>query len=332
MGHSLQPTHKLRRGDTVEVRPGPEILATLDSSGTLDGVPFMPEMLNYIGGNYKVAARVERACDTIETGIARRMPDTVVLQGVRCNGAAHGGCQAGCVVYWKEAWLRPVSADEPPAVERPRQRGAELEQLVFSHTEVAGASPTQYKCQATEFLHATQHLGVWDARSFARELTTRNVRSWVFLRVCVRAILEGMRKSVGRWGDPVSPTVGARKPPPDLGLKPGDVVRVRSKDEIMSTLDAMHKTRGLWFDREMLPYCGSTHRVIARVQHFINEKSGEMIDLKTDALILDNVVCGGLDSPGRWFCPRAIYSWWREDWLEPVEQNRAATNRLGEQS
>ena len=41
-----------------------------------------------------------------------------------------------------------------------------------------------------------------------------------------------------------------------------------------------------------------------------------MIELKTDAFILDGVVCKGYQSDGRWFCCREIYSWWREAWLE----------------
>ena len=35
----------LQRGDQVEVRPAAEILATLDDRGTLDSMPFMPEMV-----------------------------------------------------------------------------------------------------------------------------------------------------------------------------------------------------------------------------------------------------------------------------------------------
>ena len=27
----------------------------------------------------------------------------------------------------------------------------------------------------------------------------------------------------------------------------------------------------------------------------------------------------------RWFCPRAIYPWWREAWLEPIAEIRGTT-------
>jgi hypothetical protein len=39
------------------------------------------------------------------------MENAVHLTGVRCDGQAHGGCQAGCLIYWKEAWLKRVDED-----------------------------------------------------------------------------------------------------------------------------------------------------------------------------------------------------------------------------
>src|SRR5215475_13657598 len=41
---SLYPNAGLRPGEMIEVRSLPEILATLDERGCLDGLPFMPEM------------------------------------------------------------------------------------------------------------------------------------------------------------------------------------------------------------------------------------------------------------------------------------------------
>ena len=40
---------RFRAGDRVLVRSPEEILATLDADGTLDGLPFMPEMLDWCG-------------------------------------------------------------------------------------------------------------------------------------------------------------------------------------------------------------------------------------------------------------------------------------------
>ena len=103
----------LRVGELVEVRSEPEILATLDENGELEDLPFMPEMLQFCGQRFRVGKLALKLCDTINWTGMYRMRHAVHLQGVRCDGQAHGGCQAGCLVYWKEAWLKRVEADEP---------------------------------------------------------------------------------------------------------------------------------------------------------------------------------------------------------------------------
>src|SRR5512133_2348873 len=114
----------LRPGDVVEVRPAAEILATLDESGAFDDMPFMPETLQYVGRRFTVSRRVEKICDTITaTGGSRRVHDTVYLEDLRCDGSGHGGCQAGCRIYWKEAWLRRV--DGHAHMRHPENHGAD---------------------------------------------------------------------------------------------------------------------------------------------------------------------------------------------------------------
>src|SRR5262245_37605705 len=46
---------RLRPGDLVEVRAPEEILQTLDTEGTLDQLPFMPEMLRFCGRRFQVS-------------------------------------------------------------------------------------------------------------------------------------------------------------------------------------------------------------------------------------------------------------------------------------
>src|SRR5262245_31670104 len=110
MTHTSSSSRRLnlRVGDLVEIRSESEILATLDEAGTLDALPFMPEMLKYCGQRVRVYKRADKTCDTIEYSGSRRMLNTVHLEGLRCNGSAHGGCQAGCLLFWKEAWLLRV--------------------------------------------------------------------------------------------------------------------------------------------------------------------------------------------------------------------------------
>ncbi len=315
---------QLRRDDVVELRSPAEILETLDEDGCLDGVPFMPEMLRFFGGQFTVVARVERACDTVNPINSRRMPNTVLLDGLRCDGSAHGGCEAGCLLYWKEPWLRRVSGVDTHPADVPNGSLEQLEDRVQGNTRAAptanGGQKEIFRCQATEFPEATEPLSWFDAGSFVRELTGGNVGIWPWLKVSIRAFLYalGLKLRLHMPG-PVHPRLGDVTRTPELSLKAGDLVRVKSKAEIERTLDSAFKTRGLGYDREMLPYCGQTHTVKRQVTRFIDEATGEMVELKSDAVILDGVVCRGQHSIGRWFCPRAIYPWWRDCWLERVE-------------
>lgn len=105
-GVSWPEVLKLQPGELVEVRPKEEILATLDEGGNHKGMVFMPEMLEYCGRQFRVYKRVERLI--IETtGEARRMKNTVLLDGVICDGW-DGACDRSCFYFWREAWLRRV--------------------------------------------------------------------------------------------------------------------------------------------------------------------------------------------------------------------------------
>jgi hypothetical protein len=106
-----------------------------------------------------------------------------------------------------------------------------------------------------------------------------------------------------------------------LDLQPGELVEVRSRDEIFATLDDRDRTRGLRFDSEMLKYCGARGRVLRRVEHIIDESTGKMLHIKGDCIILDGVVCTGDYHRS---CPRRIYPYWREAWLKRVPETQPA--------
>ena len=99
----------LQAGEWVQVRSREEILATLDADGRLDELPFMPEMLKYCGARMIVGKRAHKTCDPAIGIGGRKMANTVHLSNIRCDGAAHDGCQAACLIFWKEAWLKPVA-------------------------------------------------------------------------------------------------------------------------------------------------------------------------------------------------------------------------------
>ena len=72
------PMLDLSPGELVRVRSASEIFSTLDASGTLEGLPFMPEMLKYCGRTLPVTQRADTTC--AGAGVVRRMRNTVHLQ------------------------------------------------------------------------------------------------------------------------------------------------------------------------------------------------------------------------------------------------------------
>ena len=119
-----------------------------------------------------------------------------------------------------------------------------------------------------------------------------------------------------------NPTPAPTKP---LNLQPGELVRVKPHSEILKTLNTASKNRGLYFDAEMVPFCGGTYSVLRRVNKIIDEKTGKMAKMKDESIILDGVFCQARYSHCRMFCPRAIYPYWREIWLERVSEVPAAS-------
>jgi GT2 family glycosyltransferase len=328
------PMTALRAGDWVRVRSVEEILATLDGEGSRDALPFMPEMLQHAGRRFQVFKSSHKTCAPPDMSI-RRMADTVHLEGLRCDGEAHGGCRAGCLLFWKEAWLErvhgpaedgsqvpPGEARDPTATRPPPGVPAILTRAtrVPPASEEADDGP-RYRCQSTDLVQATSRARWWDLRLYLRDLTSRNVSLWDLLRyVPIAALNMALRRANRRQYPFLRPRPsGDTTPPAELNLQPGEWVRVRSKDEIMRTVDKKQKNRGLRFDAEMVPYCGKTVRVLRRAEKFIDESTGRMIEPRGPCLILEGVACGGCLSQGRLFCPRRIYSFWREVWLERVE-------------
>jgi hypothetical protein len=325
----------LRIGELVEVRSAEEILATLDQQGRLDALPFMPEMLQFAGKRLRVYKRAVKACDTIGNTGMYRMERAVHLEGARCDGSAHGGCQAACLLYWKEAWLKPVPPDaEAPA--EPAQAAATPAAgcTVATLLEATRAPSTdggeeRYSCQATEMPKAAPaHIAGWDLRQYVQDVRVGNARPLQAMRGLAIHLFNKYQAASARFlprrlrihgGDQypfLQGRVEGKTPKELLDLQPGDLVEVKSKEEILETLDKTGHNRGLRFDVEMLKYCGTRARVRSRVSQIVDEKTGKMLRFRGEGIILEGVVC---TADYHQFCPRSIYPYWREIWLRRVE-------------
>jgi len=132
--------HKFSRGDLVQVRSEAEIRHTLDSQNRLEGLPWMPEMLRYCGRVFRVYRRAEKVFLDHYCYVGR-LENTVLLEGVRCNGSDHGGCQMGCLLLWKEDWLRPAPEHAHP--ENPAADELDAAASTVSFTSLASESQPQ---------------------------------------------------------------------------------------------------------------------------------------------------------------------------------------------
>jgi len=307
-------SRRLSAGELVEVRSKDEILATLDKNSCLDGLPFMPEMFQYCGMRFRVYKRAHKTCDTVfpirgrrmsnESSASRRLP---VLQSA--SSGSQIGCSEACV------WQASSSAGE----------NGEL----------------TYRCQATQLPDATSELNWWDIRQYLEDYSSGNVTFIAIVKAAMHAALFQIRRRLpkGGWRVPGVydrtiarltgvpwPTrrgpIATGKPTPSqvLNLQPGELIKVKPYSEILPTLNYKRQNRGMIFDKEMVPFCGGEFRVLKRVNRIIDEKTGKMLEMKNPCIILDSVYCQSQYSECRLFCPRSIYSYWREIWLERVPQ------------
>jgi hypothetical protein len=319
----------------VRVRRAEEISRTLDEEGKLDGLPFMPEMLAYCGRAMPVFKRADKTCDG--RGGARRMDDAVHRVGVRCDGSAHGGCQAACLHLLEGSVLErasmngvapSVGANATAAVADSSNSAAVVtsDRLlpVAATTKPVDGDEVVYQCQATEVLNATRPLPLWEPQQYVQV-----VRNWGVRKLVRNLTISGFnklqhfsRRFLPAWlrvrGGQRYPALSGRLtkiPKETLGLQPGELVRVKRKEEILATRDTQNRNRGLMFDVEMLRYCGKTARVKQRIDRIIDEHTGKMIEINSDCVTLEGFVCM---ADYHRLCTRSVYEYFREIWLERV--------------
>jgi hypothetical protein len=323
----------LRCGDIVEVRSRDEILATLDADGRLDGLPFMPEMLQFAGRSFEIGKRAHKACDTTTDMSIREVPAAVHLQDVRCDGSAHAGCETGCLIFWKEAWLKRPGSPDTPAPE-PKVSTEVLQERTRTTVQTESGPAERFVCQATSFRDWSKPLPFWSPRQYFVDVRSGNVRlralfvGLVFLALnkyqdfSAAHLPSFLRMRKGQRFPVVSGKLD-KTPKRALDLQPGDRVRVRSRREIVATLDQRARNRGLQFDAELLAFCDKESTVRKRVSKLIDERTGEMRTLPGECIVLE-----GFECPGTYhrFCPKGSLPFWREIWLDRVD---SGTNSRG---
>ncbi len=215
-----------RVGDWVEVRGIEEILSTLDADGCLNGMPFMPEMAQFCGRRFQVHKSAHKGCDTVRPVRSRWFDDAVHLP-TRCDGEAHDGCQAGCLLYWKTAWLKPVDGPgdrQRPAMAAPQEVPIDLSGLRETTIARREAGVPVFRCQATQLPHSSRDLQWWDVRQYVLDYRSGNVGLWTIMCGAAYAAFENLSNlgiGIGRpmrWFiQHVSLALGRRQVPEEHG-------------------------------------------------------------------------------------------------------------------
>lgn len=297
---------KLMPGDLVEVRSAVEILLTLDEKGRLENLPFMPEMLKFCGQRLRISRRALKTC--VDDQDIRRLDSTVFLEEARCDGGNHGGCGRACLIFWKEAWLKPVDGSiSQNGFHAPKVTQSDLVSLAMRNGE--------FFCQSSEIVEASKPLPWWQAKQYLwdvkyNQISYRNSLHSLFIAVYNKIAHHGRFRS---WGM-VTGSGDTASSLQSLHLKPGELVRVKSLAEIKGTLDSSGKNKSLLFAPSMKDFCGQVLRVRDRVENIVLEGTSRQRTLK-DTVLLEGSTCDGLC---RRMCPRQSFLFWRECWLERV--------------
>jgi hypothetical protein len=234
--------------------------------------------------------------------------DVVLLDGLRCSGADHDGCQKGCVIFWREAWLRKVENQGKANVvnsddsEQSNQLRARLKVSV---------RPNVYFCQASELLNVTKTLSrreritncIAEVRAGNCGLLEMVWRIGVWLTWKMRTVIFGRYAR----GDKKS------TPTESLDLRPGERVRVKAMNSIIATLNDTARNRGLLFFPNMRHLCGREQTVERRLDRIIVDGTGEMRQVR-NTVYLEGSHCG-CSYMAFGGCSRGEFAYWREIWL-----------------
>jgi hypothetical protein len=146
-------------------------------------------------------------------------------------------------------------------------------------------------------------------RSFMHSIKIQLARPWNYYvkRWLKRAYY---RFALGHEESPAQQT--AKNFCPAVPFEDGELVWVRSRQEVDSTLDPFKELKGCAFLSDMYQYCDTQQRVLKSMHYFIDERDYKRKKVR-GVILLEGVICNGTPAFGA--CDRCCFLFWREEWL-----------------
>ena len=206
----------------------------------------MTEMLDFCGQRFRISQRALTICFSGPGGPYRgfNTDNVVTLDGTRCSGAAHDGCQKACAIFWREEWLRKVSQDTTPS------QPAETDRYVG---QIRSTGSSTYYCQATELPKATHKLSVSTrVTRYLSGLRHGNYNAVRMMRSMATYSFWYLRRKL--FGVYARGPDAKSTPAEGLDLQPGEWVEVKPMSKIIETLDQRAQNRGLYIFHRTCAY------------------------------------------------------------------------------
>ena len=93
------------------------------------------------------------------------------------------------------------------------------------------------------------------------------------------------------------------------------IVKIKTKEAIMRTIDKDNKLDGSLFMAQMFNYCGQEYKIWKIIKNFY---MGKMIAPISPLYILHDLRCEGISESFDYRCDRTCNLIWHESWLEEI--------------
>lgn len=102
----------------------------------------------------------------------------------------------------------------------------------------------------------------------------------------------------------------------------GEIVQVRTREEISQGLDPLGRYEGCLMMEQMWRYCEQSYRVQKIVNVLLDEYRNKMFNTKSPLYLLEGLICNGIVESYEYQCDRSCYYMWHEDWIEGSKPKR----------